>query len=66
MQAADLLAVQCHIQEVCSALAARLFATEPRSANKRSEDRAAQVRFCTLEKRLESLVAKLSADMNSS
>jgi hypothetical protein len=59
LQAADLLAIQDHVQDACSTLAARLFASEPRRAEKGSQ--YCQVLVCDLEKRSLVTVASISA-----
>jgi hypothetical protein len=43
LQAADFLAVEGHVQEVCKALATQLFAAEPRNRNTGIQEVTVQV-----------------------
>jgi hypothetical protein len=60
LQAADLLAAQKHVQDVSSALAARLFAADPRCPKENNLICASQVGLCTPEKRPLFLVVDFS------
>jgi hypothetical protein len=60
LQAADLLAIQSHVQHICSALAARLFASQPTRPEGSTQLCPTQVILCPPEKLL--VVVKLSAD----
>jgi hypothetical protein len=56
LQAADLLAIESHVQDVCSALAARLFASGPRHRNESTQFCPTQVLLCSLVNFFMSLV----------
>jgi hypothetical protein len=62
LQAADLLAIQSHVQDVCSALAARLLESQPTRPEGNTQLRPAQVLLCSPEKLW---VVQLSVDANS-